>query len=266
MSEISFLAQLIHNKPQLYSANSDASLSKIVPALIDALDNETKDKNASNYKVFIAYQLSDPNAILNSLFNEMLDSNISLADLEWEISNLELSINSLELKTTENSEGAPGFKITNPDLNIKDLKLKLRSSNNTFQNLQIKNGHLIVLAKTIISAFRLRITLPNQTQKFFDPGSEILVGREDVERGIRPDLDITRYLRNPLNISRKQAVFFEEDEHWNIKLHSESSSLVFLDNQRLEKRKNYEIRDETEIKFGNDVNNPELRIVVTPIA
>jgi hypothetical protein len=266
MSEISFLAQLIHNKPQLYSANSDASLSKIVPALIDALDNETKDKNASNYKVFIAYQLSDPNAILNTLFNEMMDSNISLSDLEWEISNPELTLNSLEFQTSTNTESSPVLKITNPDLNIKDLKLKLRSTNNTFQNLQIKNGHLILLAKNIISAFRLKITLPNQTQKIFEPGSEILIGRADVEKGIRPDLDITQYLRNPLNISRNQAIFFEEDEHWNIKLHPESSSQVFLDNQRLEKRKTYEIRDETEIKFGNDVNNPELRIVVTPIA
>ena len=266
MSEISFFAQLIPNKPQLYSANSEASLSKIVPALIDALDNESKDKNPGNYKVFVAYQLSDPNAIINSLMNEMLESNLGLHDLEWEISNPDINIDSLQLVPSTNEEGIPIFKISNPDLNIKDLQLKLRSSNNSIENLQIKNGHLIVLAKTMASAFRLKINLPNQTQRLFEPGSEILVGRADIEKGIRPDLDITPFLRNPLNISRKQAVFFEEDEHWNIKLHPESSSQVFLDNIRLEKKKTYEIRDETEIKFGNDVNNPELRIVVSPIA
>jgi len=266
MNEISFLAQIIPDKPQLFSANADASLTRMIPALIEALENEKKDINKENYKVLIAYQLTDSDAILNSLFQDLSISKIPLSEMEWEITNPELLIENLELQPVKNKNSTPTFRMLAPDLSIKDLKLKLKSSLTSFQELQMKNGYYVILTKSVKSVLRLKVTLPNNNQRLFEPGAEVLIGRTDIEKGIKPDFDLTPYLKNPLHISRQQAIFFEEEERWKIKLHPDSSSLVYIDNQKMEKKKNYEIRDETEIKFGNDVNNPDLRIIVASVA
>jgi hypothetical protein len=124
----------------------------------------------------------------------------------------------------------------------------------------------ILIAKESNSNFRLKITYPDRKQRIYEPGSEVLIGRIDDEKGIFPEVDLSPYLKNPLHISRQQAILFEEDDIWKIKLHPDSSSLGFIDNQKMDKKKNYEIRDDTEVKFGLDVNSPDVRIILSPLA
>lgn len=266
MSEISFLAQLITNKSMLFSANAEASVFKMVPGLIASLDGTGGKEGKDNYKVLIAYQLTDQNALLNEIIRDLSESKTLLGDLEWQITNPNLAIEDLGLEIKTDDRGETTVKIKNPKLNIEDLHLKLKSSITSFQSLQIKNGHYILIAKESNSNFRLKITYPDRKQRIYEPGSEVLIGRIDDEKGIFPEVDLSPYLKNPLHISRQQAILFEEDDIWKIKLHPDSSSLGFIDNQKMDKKKNYEIRDDTEVKFGLDVNSPDVRIILSPLA
>lgn len=265
MTEITFLSQLIQNNPQLFTANSDASIHKLLPVLVKELDNQPAGSIQDNYQILVGFQLTDFNSTILQVIQDLSANNININDLEWEISTKNINIGDLELQPVDKTGSLSTFKIVNKNISLSDLQLKMKSSLTNFDNLNLKNGNYLIVMKTIKSSMSLKVILPNNSFRIFPSGSQILLGRVDREKDIFPDLDLTPYLRNPLRISRRQAWFVEENEKWKIRLHQEASSHVYADNVLLEKNKDFEILDDTEFKFGNDINDPELRIIVSPI-
>ena len=138
----------------------------------------------------------------------------------------------------------------------------------TLQELNLQNGDYIILVQPLMTTVKLVFHLPNQRPQdgIIVTQQEILVGRRDDTARIFPDLDLTQWLidknRDPLKVSRQLAWMREKDGKWEISLHPDARSVVYVEKNRLEPGKKIEVKDEIILSFGSHLENPELRLVV----
>ena len=138
----------------------------------------------------------------------------------------------------------------------------------TLQELNLQPGDCIILVQPLMTTVKLVFHLPNQRPQdgIIVTQQEILIGRRDESARIFPDLDLTPWLadrgRDPLKVSRQLAWMREKGGKWEISMHPDARSAVFVERNRLEPGKKLEIKDENVLSFGNHLESPELRIVV----
>jgi len=136
------------------------------------------------------------------------------------------------------------------------------------QELNLQPGDYIILVQPLMTTVKLVFHLPNQRPQdgIIVTQQEILIGRRDDAARINPDLDLTQWLldrgRDPLKVSRQRAWMREKDGKWEISMHPEARSTVYVERTRLEPGKKIEIKDENVLSFGSHLENPELRVVV----
>ncbi len=138
----------------------------------------------------------------------------------------------------------------------------------TLQELNLQQGDCIILVQPLMTTVKLVFHLPNQRPQdgIIVTQQEILIGRRDDNARIFPDLDLTQGLvdrgRDPLKVSRQLAWMREKDGKWEISMHPDARSAVYVERTRLEPGKKLEIKDEYVLSFGSHLESPELRIVV----
>lgn len=136
------------------------------------------------------------------------------------------------------------------------------------RELGIKSGDLIgVMPITPIThRVRLRLVSPRALHPpFVVENSPAILGRYDsllAEKA--PDIDLTDAL--PPNkaraISRRQALFTEQDGVWRVMLHPESGVPMFVDSRRLAPDRPMILAEDNVISFGVSPNRPDFQLLV----
>jgi pSer/pThr/pTyr-binding forkhead associated (FHA) protein len=79
---------------------------------------------------------------------------------------------------------------------------------------------------------------------------QYLIGREDAEEGVFPDLDLTLSGGEEAGVSRKHAVLsYRDGVYWLEDL--DSTNYTFVNGRRLEPHRPHPLRNGDEIEFGN---------------
>lgn len=133
--------------------------------------------------------------------------------------------------------------------------------------LQIENGDflLLIVPSALSTGTSLQILdagtgLPIHA---FDKDI-VMVGRQDPDVNINPDLDLTGLLpiENLKSISRRLLWFERKDEKWFVRLHPDARTTVYLENQVLDKNQQYLVQDGTTLGFGGQSStSPIIRII-----
>jgi hypothetical protein len=164
------------------------------------------------------------------------------------------------------------YQLASSETNVRTISLDaaapISTQGFTIRDLKLKSGFFLIFVKVPISATKLELITQRQRLALLGSQEEFLLGRTDEQRGIFPEVDIARYLpaENENKISRQQAIIFGDDSKWFIKLHDESRTSVFINNEQLERGRNYEIKDDVSINLGSDPEKPLLRIVARIVA
>ena len=130
----------------------------------------------------------------------------------------------------------------------------------TLQDIKVQNSFYILFIKPIVVSTKLQLWIGDRNVQTVDK-QKALIGRLDEEKGIDPDFDLTPYLGNfVLKVSRSQAWLMEENGAWTIQLAPDARSAVYLDNNRLGQGNAYEIHNDSVLSFGNNPEQPYLRV------
>lgn len=155
------------------------------------------------------------------------------------------------------------YQLTVSDSSIGELSAeqKVLSEQVQLQDIKLTDGFSILFVKPVLMTSKLELWIQNKKVATLDR-HETLLGRSDIEKGIRPDFDLTPYLgQYELKVSRKQAHIMMKDGKWKIRISSEAQSTIFLNEQRLEHGSSYEITHESVLCFGPNPEQPYLRII-----
>lgn len=147
-----------------------------------------------------------------------------------------------------------------------DQNTTLDQAQTTLQDLQLQPGDYIMLVQPSQAKVRLQIFTEHKQNQWAISQQEALIGRVDDEKNIFPEIDLTQVLKNPVKVSRQLAIVREFDGKWTIELHPASSSGLFVDQVKLERGKQLELKDETVLSLGNDLQNAILRLFVRLIS
>jgi hypothetical protein len=208
MSDITFSAQIVTDRFQIYRVNSDAPAGSALRDVFRHLSENKEKTNFSEYRIFIAHQL-----VITEIPLEKLISEDNLA---------------------------------NPDVTLQDAKLQ--------------NGFYVFFVKPNVTTTKLQLWWGEKCIKVVDK-PDFLVGRADAAAGIEPDLDLTEYLgKYERKVSRRQAIIFEENVKWKIRLDSQANSPVFVNNLKLEPGLTPVLDNESMISFGNSPEQAYLRL------
>ncbi len=180
-----------------------------------------------------------------------LSDNIPLAELVPHLLKLRAPLARLDLKQVMLAVGRA----------VIDLERRPRE-------LGMKSGDLIgVMPLTPIARrLRLRLASPRALHPpFVIEASPCVLGRYDAALGDQqPHIDLSDAL--PPNkaraISRRQAIFTEQDGVWRVRLHPESGVPMFVDSRRLSLDRPIVLAEDNVISFGSSPNRPDFQLIV----
>ena len=136
------------------------------------------------------------------------------------------------------------------------------------RELGIKSGDLIGVLPLTPIARRVRLCLASPRAlhpPFVIEDAPCLLGRRDSALGDQqPQVDLTDIL--PPNkaraVSRRQAIFTEQDGVWRVQLHPESGVPMFVDSRRLAPERAVILAEDNVISFGVSPNRPDFQLLV----
>lgn len=154
--------------------------------------------------------------------------------------------------------------VNNPDLDDYRVLVARQVLNNsaTLEDLHLNSGDFLLIIRPSTVKVRLVLVDDMRNRRWVVEKQEALIGRRDDVDGIFPEVDLTSALRNAVRISRRQAVLREQGGQWEISLHPDAKSLVFVDNTRLEYGRPVALSEQMTLSFGNSVESPELKVRV----
>ena len=147
-----------------------------------------------------------------------------------------------------------------------DQNTSLEQAQTTLQDLQLQPGDYTMLIQPSQAKVQLNIYTEHKQHQWPITQQEALIGRRDDDKNVFPEVDLTQALKNPVKVSRQLAIVREVEGKWTIELHSASSSGLFVDQAKLERGKSLELKDETVLSLGTDLQNPTLRLYVRLIS
>ncbi len=136
------------------------------------------------------------------------------------------------------------------------------------RELGLKSGDLIGIMPLTPIARRVRLCLASPRAlhpPFVIENSPCVLGRYDPTLGDQQaQIDLTEVL--PPNkaraISRRQAIFTEQDSVWHVRLHPESGVPMFVDGRRLSSDRSLVLAEDNVIAFGASPNRPDFQLIV----
>lgn len=135
--------------------------------------------------------------------------------------------------------------------------------NLTIKDLDLREGDYLLFYHPPLSSIRLKLIPPAGLSEFHKgwviQNTTALIGRADEEM---PDVDLTPLLDDPLKISRKLALLKADGDKWTIELHKDAHSGLFVGENRLERNTVIELNNETVLRFGRNINDPDLILKV----
>jgi len=155
------------------------------------------------------------------------------------------------------------YQLVDADTEVSGL---VRNAVTAQQDTQLRpetSGFYLLFVEPPKNSTKLELSLlDGRHLAVLDGQDEYLLGRRDEQSKIKPQIDLTPFLgENELKVSREQAILYFADEKWKLKLHNNARVAVFLDQEKLEKNRSYDIPEEAILKLGNDPNNPVLRVL-----
>jgi hypothetical protein len=136
------------------------------------------------------------------------------------------------------------------------------------RELGLRSGDLIGVMPLTPVARRVRLCLISPRgahPPLIVEDSPCVLGRRDSALGDQqPNLDLSDALpRNKARaISRRQAIFTEQDGIWRVRLHPESGVPMFVDNRRLAPDRAIALAEDNVISFGASPNRPDFQLLV----
>lgn len=93
---------------------------------------------------------------------------------------------------------------------------------------------------------------------------QVVIGRNDPDERIYPDIDLTSLLRagRERKISRQQAVIENRDGIWYVSLHENAHPLLFIDQEPVLPSESRALSNKAVLAFGKTPTNPEVELVV----
>lgn len=133
----------------------------------------------------------------------------------------------------------------------------------TLKDLNLQRGDYIFLLRLPTAKTKLRLyAQPAQPgADFLIEQNYALIGRQDLEHGIEPEMDLTDLLQGRRSVSRRQAELREKDGKWQITLCKDAKGIMFLGDTRLEPERPYALESGAAIVFGS-LDAPDLRLYV----
>jgi hypothetical protein len=263
MKVVEFSVKVIDDVFTVFGANPEADLQEILPEILGQFESRMNSP-LSDYKILIAHQVVNPFAAIHDLQPRFSNPELTLNDIEWQITNPNITVEDLGLIpiSQETIITDLKLKITTPGIQLSDLQLRPKGFQATLQDQQLQNGMYLFFIKPTLVMVKLGLFLSSRpdSEGWIIQDKEVTIGRRDEERKILPEIDITPYLRNPLKISRRQAVLTEEEGRWRIRLHRDARSVIYVDNQRLDPELSIDVRNDSVIKFGNNPDSPEFTL------
>jgi hypothetical protein len=154
------------------------------------------------------------------------------------------------------------YQLLSPEMNVEkifqeDLPNPIWLT--TLDDLKIQSGYYLFFLKPAAISTKLRLQIGSTI--FELEKAEVSIGRQDIEKGIIPDLDLIPYLgENELKVSRQLLILTETGGVWKLKLHPNAKTSVFLDSQKLQHNIAYNVQNDSAISIGSSPENPFLRI------
>lgn len=135
----------------------------------------------------------------------------------------------------------------------------------TLDDLKVQTGYYIFLVKPATVSAKLQLRIGDWLFRL--EKQEIQIGRKDEGKGIDPDVDLTPYLGvNELKVSRQLLILNEVNGVWQLKLHPNAQTSVFLDSKKLQPNGVYDIQNDNAISIGNSPEQPYLKIATKLIS
>lgn len=154
------------------------------------------------------------------------------------------------------------YQLLSPEIGMSRLfheNLQIPASLTTLDDLKVQTGYYVLFVKPATVSTKLELCIG--TTLFRLEKTEIVIGRRDDEKGIDPDVDLTPFLAgNELKISRQLLVLNEVNGIWQLKLHPNARTSVFLDSQKLQYNAIHYIQNDSAISIGNSPEQPYLKI------
>jgi pSer/pThr/pTyr-binding forkhead associated (FHA) protein len=119
----------------------------------------------------------------------------------------------------------------------------------------------------------LNLNLPSVGLSLCFPGQDIsdgimvwqenvVIGRRDEESGVFPEVDLLPFLKNPAQVSRRQACLRERSGEWSISLHSKGNMPVYVDQVGISPGEDLILKDGSVLGFSGTPQDPELSLHV----
>jgi hypothetical protein len=133
----------------------------------------------------------------------------------------------------------------------------------TLKELNLQQGDYIFLLRLPTAKTKLRLYAQpaRPGADFLIEQSFALIGRQDLDQGIDPEIDLTDLLQGRRSVSRRQAELREKDGKWQILLCKDAKGTMFLGDTRLEPDRPYALENGAAISFGS-LDAPDLRLYV----
>jgi len=154
------------------------------------------------------------------------------------------------------------YQLLSPEMGVAKLfqeNPQIPVGQTTLDDLKVQTGYYVFFVKPATVSAKLELGIG--TTLFHLEKTEILIGRRDEEKGIDPDVDLTPFLAgNELKISRQLLVLNEVNGIWQLRLHPNARTSVFLDSQKLQLNTIHYIQNDSAISIGNSPEQPYVKI------
>lgn len=136
------------------------------------------------------------------------------------------------------------------------------------RQLGLKSGDLIGVMPLTPTLRRVRLCLVSPRglhPPFVIEESPCVLGRADLSLGNQqPQLDLSDTLppNKARSISRRQAIFTEQDGTWRVRLHPESGVPMFVDSRRLSPDRAIPLAEDNVLSFGASPTRPDFQLIV----
>lgn len=135
--------------------------------------------------------------------------------------------------------------------------------NQTLESLEMKQGDYIFLVQPVTTSVKLRLYPSHKKPEdgWLITESGALIGRYDEDKNIYPDVDLTKWLKKPTSVSRRQAELRENQGNWEIFVFKEAKGVIYLDQTLLEPDRPYPLKEGASLIFGS-LLDPSLQLSV----